>query len=245
MAHYYCVLFDLDNTLLDFDMAEQKALAQTLQDAGVEASNDIMQSYRDINESLWKKLEKGQIRREKIATERFVQFLKQHNLPGDGVAMSRAYHQNLAMQGALMPDALEVARELSEVATLAVASNGFVDVQLSRIAASGLDNYLEESFISEKLGVDKPNRKFFDLALASLGVEQRAHILVVGDRLASDIKGGANAGLATCWYNPNGASNDSDIKPTYEINQLTDLYKIVMEAEELEKIGTKNRKHSI
>lgn len=245
MAQYYCVLFDLDNTLLDFDMAEQKALIQTLQDAGIETSHQNLECYREINESLWKQLEKGQIRRDKIAVERFVRFLKQSNLEGDGVAMSRSYHDNLALQGCTMPDALEVVRELSEVATLAVASNGFEKVQMSRLAASGLQGYMEASYISEKLGVDKPNRKFFDLALSDLGVEQRAHVLVVGDRLASDIKGGENAGIATCWYNPDGAPRTGDATPTYEISQLTELYKIIMEEDEIERIGIKNRKHSI
>ncbi len=245
MAHYYCVLFDLDNTLLDFNMAEQKALLQTLQDAGIEASHHNMESYRQINESLWKQLEKGQMRRDKIASERFVRFLKQNNLKGDALAMSRSYHDNLALQGCTMPDALEVVRELSEVATLAIASNGYEKVQMSRLAASGLQGYIEDSFISETLGVDKPNRKFFDLALSRLGVEQRAHVLVVGDRLASDIKGGENAGIDTCWYNPDGAPNGSNATPTFEISQLTELYKIIMEEDEIERIGIKNRKHSI
>ncbi|MFI3170065.1 MAG: YjjG family noncanonical pyrimidine nucleotidase [Faecalibacterium sp.] len=245
MAHYYCVLFDLDNTLLDFDMAEQKALAQTLVDSGIEASHQNMECYRELNEGLWKQLEKGQIRRDKISTERFVRFLKQNNLQGDSIAMSHAYHDNLAMQGCTMPDAADVLRELSEVATIAIASNGFEKVQMSRLAASGLEPYIEASFISEKLGVDKPNSKFFDIALNELGIEQRVNVLMVGDRLASDIKGGENARIATCWYNPEGSENKTNVTPTHEISQLTDLYKIVMEADELEKIGIKNRKHSI
>lgn len=245
MAKYYCILFDIDNTLLDFDMAEQKALAQTLQESNIPASHEITESYRQINEALWQQLEQRKIHRDQIATERFSRFLKENKLPGDAIEMSNLYRKNLGMQSHLMPNALEVCKELAEVATLAVISNGFTDIQVPRLAASGLAQFMEDTFISQALGIDKPNREIFDLALDLLGIEQRANVLVVGDRLESDILGGQNAGIATCWYRANGEENHTGIQPTYEISDLTDLYKIVMEADELERVGIRNRKHSI
>ena len=97
--------------------------------------------------------------------------------------------------------ALEAVRELSEVATLAIASNGVARVQASRLRDSGLEPYMDEVFVSEKMGVEKPNRRFFDQAVRTLGIEHRDRVLVVGDSLSADIKGGQNAGLATCWCN--------------------------------------------
>ncbi len=245
MANYHCILFDLDNTLLDFDLAESRALAKTLEDIDIEPNNANLQIYHEVNEALWKKLEKGQIRRDKIATERFAIFLKKMNKNQNVSAVSRAYIDNLSMQGILLPDTMPVLDELAEVATLAVITNGFTKTAQARVANSGIDKYMEDVFISEKIGVDKPNRKIFDVALTTLGVEDKKRVLVVGDRLESDIKGGKNAGIATCWFNPNKNENKSDIRPDFEISSLHELYKIVMEDIEYDNLGNKNRKHSL
>ena len=131
-------------------------------------------------------------------------------------------------------EVLDVLRELSEVATLAVVSNGVHKVQTRRLAESGVSNFMEDVFISEKLGCEKPGARIFDAALRALGVENREHVLMVGDSLTSDIQGGANAGLDTCWFNPNH---------TYEIASLEELYPLVMEQDELANVGLKNRRH--
>ncbi len=244
MAKYYCILFDADNTLFNFDAAENKALAETLVNYGIEPDAETVQTYRSINEELWRQLEKGQISREKLMNERFTRFLKAINAAGDGTEMNRYYLEQLSTHPDLMsPDVLDVLRELSEVATLAIVSNGFQKVQTRRIAESGVGNFMEDVFVSEKMDSEKPNRKIFDGALRALGVENREHVLMVGDSLTSDIQGGVNAGLDTCWFNPNHAENPGKVIPTYEIAQLEELYPLVMEQEELANVGLKNRRH--
>ena len=244
MAKYYCILFDADNTLLDFGAAENKALAETLVNYGIEPDAETVQTYRTINEELWRQLEKGQIRREKLMSERFTRFLKAINAAGDGAEMNRYYLEQLSTHPDLVnPGVLDVLRELSEVATLAVVSNGFQKVQTRRLAESGVANFMEDVFVSEKLDSEKPNRKIFDAALRALGVENREHVLLVGDSLTSDIQGGVNAGLDTCWFNPNHAENPGKVIPTYEITSLEELYPLVMEQEELANVGLKNRRH--
>lgn len=244
MAKYYCILFDADNTLLDFDAAEKKALADTLVNYGIEPDAETVQTYRQINQDLWAMLEKGQIRREKMLNERFTRFLKAIDAKGDGAEMNRYYLEQLSTHPDLVNNEVpEVLRELSEVATLAVVSNGVYKVQTRRMEESGLLDYLEDLFISEKMDSEKPNRKIFDAALRALGVENREHVLMVGDGLNSDIQGGANAGLDTCWFNPNHAENPGKVIPTYEIADLKELYALVMEPEELENVGQKNRRH--
>lgn len=246
MAKYYCVLFDADNTLLDFDAAENKALAETLVNYGIEPDAETVQTYREINSELWKQLEKGQIRREKLMSERFTRFLKAINAAGNGAEMNRFYLEQLSTHPDLMgPNVLDVMKELSEVATLAIVTNGFDKVQSRRVQESGLLNYLEDVFVSEKLDSEKPNRKIFDTALRALGVENREHVLMVGDSLSSDIQGGVNAGLDTCWFNPNHAENPGKVCPTYEIATLEELYPLVMEPEELANVGLKNRRHQL
>ena len=244
MAKYYCILFDADNTLLDFDAAESKALADTLRAYGIEPDAETVQTYRTINEELWHQLEKGQIRREKLMAERFTRFLKAVNAAGSGVEMNRFYLEQLSTHPDLAaPNVLDVLRELSEVATLAVVTNGFEKVQTRRAAESGILDYVEDVFVSEKMDSEKPNRKIFDAALRALGVENREHVLMVGDSLSSDIQGGVNAGLDTCWYNPGHAVNPGKVCPTYEIANLEELYPLVMEPEELAAVGLKNRRH--
>ena len=205
MAKYYCILFDADNTLLDFDAAESKALADTLRNYGIEPDAETVQTYRTINGELWRQLEKGQIRRDKLMAERFTRFLKAVNAAGSGAEMNQYYLDQL----------------------------------------SGLKEFVEEVFVSEKLDSEKPNRKIFDTALRSLGVENRERVLMVGDSLTSDIQGGINAGLDTCWYNPNHAENPGKVCPTYEISNLEELYQLVMEPEELANVGLKNRRHQL
>ena len=246
MAKYYCVLFDADNTLLNFDAAENKALAETQVNYGIEPDAETVQTYREINSELWKQLEKGQIRREKLMSERFTRFLKAIDAAGNGAEMNRFYLEQLSTHPDLMSaNVLDVLKELSEVATLAIVTNGFDRVQSRRVQESGLLNYIEDVFVSEKLDSEKPNRKIFDAALRSLGVENREHVLMVGDSLSSDIQGGINAGLDTCWFNPNHAENPGKVCPTYEISNLEELYPLVMEPGELANIGLKNRRHQL
>ena len=244
MAKYYCILFDADNTLLNFDAAESKALAETLVNYGIEPDAETVQTYRTINEELWRQLEKGQIRREKLLNERFSRFLKAIDAAGDGAEMNRYYLEQLSTHPDLMnAEVLDVLRELSEVATLAVVSNGVHKVQTRRLAESGVSNFMEDVFISEKLGCEKPGARILDAALRALGVENREHVLMVGDSLTSDIQGGANAGLDTCWFNPNHTENPGKVIPTYEIASLEELYPLVMEQDELANVGLKNRRH--
>ena len=244
MAKYYCILFDADNTLLNFDAAESKALAETLVNYGIEPDAETVQTYRTINEELWRQLEKGQLRREKLMSERFTRFLKAIDAAGDGAEMNRYYLEQLSIHPDLAsPEVLDVLRVLSEVATLAVVTNGFQKVQSRRLAESGVENFLEDVFVSEKMDAEKPNRKIFDAALRALGVENREHVLMVGDSLTGDVQGGINAGLDTCWFNPHHQENPGKILPTYEISSLEELYPLVMEEEEIANIGQKNRRH--
>lgn len=243
MAYYHCILLDLDGTLLDFEAAEHKALLETLDHFGLPTDHETEQTYIAINKELWAALEKGQIKRDKLMTERFARLLKKLGAQGNAGEMGRWYLSRLASHPDTIPGALDAVRELSEVATLAVVSNGVAKVQERRLENSGLLPYMDEIFISEQIGVEKPNRRFFEQALKTLGIEQREKVLVVGDSLSADIKGGQNAGLATCWCNFTEQQEPTENKPTHTIHTLQELYAIVMEEDELQNVGLKHRKH--
>lgn len=245
MAHYYCLLLDMDGTLLDFAAAEHKAIQETLEHFELPSDHETEMLYVEINKELWAALEKGQIKRDKLVVERFARLLKKLERKGSAAEMSAYYLDRLGSHPDLIPGALEAVRELSEVATLAIASNGVAKVQASRLRDSGLEPYMDEVFVSEKMGVEKPNRRFFEQAIRTLGIEHRDRVLVVGDSLSADIKGGQNAGLATCWCNfhQQPEPEEEGNKPTHIIHNWQELYSIVMEEDELQNVGLKNRKH--
>ncbi len=243
MAYYYCVLLDLDGTLLDFDRAEENALEDTLREFELPCDEQAKSLYREINKGLWAAMEQGKIKRDKLLVERFARFCKQLKAPCNPAQMNRYFLQRLAEGAETMPGALEVVRELSEVATLVGATNGVTQVQKQRLELSGLGQYMDEVFVSEQVGYEKPNRRFFDHILKTMGVERRDKVLMVGDSLSADIKGGQNADIATCWCNFINLPAPEGVQPTYTITQLRDLYAIVMEEDELQNVGVKHRKH--
>lgn len=243
MAKYNCIMMDIDNTLLDFDAAEHKALLETLQQFSLPCDEAAVSRYHEINSSLWGELNKGKIRRDKLVVERFDRFVKEIGAAAKATELNRAYTEHLATHADVIPGAEEALQELAEVATMIAVSNGTESVERGRLKLSGIEKYFDDIFISETVGVSKPNPKIFQMAMRKLGIEHSDKVLVVGDSLSADIQGGVNAGLDTCWVNMNGLENESGLTPTYEVKALCELYPIVMEEDELQNVGLKNRKH--
>lgn len=241
MAYYTCLLLDADGTLLDFEAAERKAFFETMEHFELPTTDEMLNTYMKINKELWTALENGRIKREKLLSMRFAKLLEAVSEKGSGAEMNKFYLQKLGTHPDILPGTMEAMNELAEVATLAVVSNGVEKVQTSRLADSGLAEYMDGVFISEKVGTEKPNRRIFDNALRQLGIEDSSRVLVVGDSLNADIRGGKNAGLATCWCN--FVNEENTDQADFTIHNWQQLYEIVMEPEELENLGQKNRKH--
>lgn len=246
MAIYTCVLLDIDNTLLDFDAAERQALTDMLAEYELPHDENACAVYHKVNRELWGSLAKGQLNKQKLFQIRFSRFMQAMQLPDNGKskAMNDRYEELLATHADLLPGALTALEELGEVATLAIVSNGALAVQESRIAASGIGRYMDGIYISEKVGAAKPSAKLFEHAFRDLGITNKSRVLMVGDDLLADIKGGQNAGVDTCWFNPKNEENKSGITPKYTVGSYEELYRIVMEPEELENLGVRNRRHS-
>ena len=245
MAVYHCVLFDLDGTLLDFGAAEHGALLETLEHFGLPATEQTEQTYRAINDGLWAALERGEIRQEKLVVRRFEKLQEELGGTQDPVQMNVYYLAQLAQRADVYPEVENTLRELAEVATLVVVSNGVEHVQLGRLERAGILPYFDGVFVSGKVGASKPSRKIFDAALHSLGIENRKKVLMVGDSLRADVSGGAAAGLDTCWCNFKDAPIPEKEKPTYTITNLEQLFEIVMEKEELANVGNPDKRHLV
>lgn len=245
MAVYTCLLLDVDNTLLDFNTAERLALTEALTRFELPHDSEALDAYHRINAELWASLARGEINREKLFSIRFRRLMREIGAGEESKAkaLNDYYEGCLAEHAEALPGAMEALRELSEVATLAIVSNGTAKVQQKRIAASGIDVFMDGIFISEKVGAAKPSPKLFDAALKELGVTNRSRVLVVGDDLLADIKGGLNSGLDTCWVNFERRDPSPQIRPKHEIQSYEELYRIVMEPEELENVGVRSRRH--
>ncbi|MEG0763241.1 MAG: YjjG family noncanonical pyrimidine nucleotidase [Oscillospiraceae bacterium] len=245
MAFYNCLLIDSDGTLLDFDTAEETAFYNTMQHFDLPYTQDTFLLYREINNALWASLEDGKIRQDKLLIERFRVLLDKLGEKGNAIDINKFYLDNLSLGGSTIQGADELLCELAEVATIAVVTNGIEKVQNARFKASGLDKYVDAVYVSERVGAAKPQRKMFDVALAELGVDNRKKVLVIGDSLRADVRGGINAGLDTCWCNFGNIENDTGIKPTHTVRGYEELMRVIMEEEELENVGSSEKRHRV
>lgn len=227
MKQYTTILFDIDDTLMDFRKSETAALHNTFMEHDLPTGfADYHGSYRKISQVLWQDLEHGKIAIRDLGIERFKRLFLEHQLDISAEAFSKLYLDFLGQESHLMPGADELLESL-EGCTLAVITNGFGEVQKARIQNSTLSSRFEHVIISEETGYQKPHSGIFDYAFRQLGLSSKEGVLMVGDSLSSDIQGGHNYGIDTCWYNPFGKENPTAIRPTYEIRELLELREIV------------------
>ena len=232
MKKYEYLLFDADNTLLDFTEAERRAFRFTCEKCGVVYSEELQEIYSEINTSLWKKLETGEIKLDFLKLERFRLFLIHYD--GEERAdtteraheMKNTYMDTLALQGCLIDGAEELCANLSKKYKMYIVTNGISKIQRSRLSLSPLPQYFSGLFISEEIGYAKPSTDYFDYVLASIGEPDRSKYLVIGDSLSSDCDGAIASGLDICFYNPKNLSNKGR-ELTYNINELSELYNIL------------------
>jgi 2-haloacid dehalogenase len=225
---YRIALFDADNTLLDFTRAEHDALCACLAARGLPHDGETVSAYSAINDGHWKRLEKGLTTRDRLKTERFGDFFASIGYGGDPVAMARDYEAALGQQTCLLDGALDLIRELFGHCGLYIVTNGITAVQKSRFGRCALAPYFDRSFISEEMGCAKPEKKFFDLVAAAIPGFDPKEALVIGDSLSSDIRGGINAGLDTCWFNPKGKAAPADMEITHTVGRLADIEAILL-----------------
>ena len=218
------VLFDVDDTLLDFGKAEEAAIRKTFERIGIPAAEETVRRYREINARQWARFEKGEITREKLLTERFDILFSELGLSDIPSEMAQASYEYLLGIGHYFVDgAEELLEALKDKYELYIVSNGNASVQDRRLKSAGIVPYFREIFISERVGFNKPSAEFFDACFERIPGFEKDKAIIVGDRLSSDILGGINAGVKTCWFNPKGEAPAPDIPADYEIKQLSEL----------------------
>ncbi len=225
---YRYILFDADNTLLDFDRAQQLSFNEVLKHYGCQYSNQIFSQYEKINQKLWHQFELGLIAKEVVQEKRFFDFFSGLEIKVDGAQADSVYQENLSKQSWLMPNAEKICEDLSQHATLAIVTNGVGKTQRLRIANSKIAKFISFVIVSEDVGYSKPNINFFLETFKIIGRRKNDSILLVGDSIDSDIQGGINAGIDTCWYNPSGKQTPFELNINYVISNLNQLSKIIM-----------------
>lgn len=227
MKQYRFLLFDLDNTLLDFDAAEQVAIRKAFRDLGLEPTDALIDRYCAINIAQWEAFERGELTRDEVLVRRFALLFGELGLSLDPEHAEALYRGYLGIGHYFVPHAPELLAALAPHYRLFIASNGVADTQESRLASAGIVPYFQDIFISETTGHHKPERAYFDYCFSHIaGFDPRA-ALMIGDSLTSDILGGQNAGIDTCWFNPKHNPGRPDIRPTYEIHSLPELSELL------------------
>ncbi len=223
MSEIKTVLFDLDDTLLDFKRSESEAIKKTMLCFGASPTEERIKRYNEINSEMWQSLERGERSRAEIRTARFASLFSELNMSISPEKARDVYENELSKCAFFIPNAESVLACLSRKYSLYLASNGTASVQKSRIRLSGISKYFKGIFISDLIGYNKPSREFFSFCFSKIDGFKKEETIIVGDSLTSDISGGRNAGILTCLYNPEEKPIPEDIKPDYKIKTLTEL----------------------
>lgn len=218
------ILFiDLDDTVLDFKKAEAVAISKTIGAFGIEPTPEVLRRYHLINKAHWERLERKEITREQVLVGRFAVLFQETGVVADPVLCARTYEGNLSQGHYFLPGAPEALAQLSQKYRLFLASNGTSRVQAGRLESAGISHYFENIFISQDVGANKPDKAYFERCFAQIPDFAPQKAMIVGDSLSSDILGGKNAGIATCWVNPEGKEAPADLQPDYQIKSLAEL----------------------
>ena len=224
------LLWDIDGTILNFEKAEEAAIRKGFEENNLGVCTDqMLADYKQINKGYWEALEQGEMSKEQILIGRFVEFFTKYNLDTSKADIfNKGYQVDLGDTICFNDDAYDLLVQLNKKYKQYAVTNGTAVAQHRKIDRSGIGEILEKCFISEEVGYEKPSEKFFEAVFEEIKKNEavtvnRDEILIIGDSLTSDIKGGNNCGIKTCWYNPNHAGNESELRIDCEIDNLQQL----------------------
>ena len=221
------ILLDIDDTILDFHECAKATILRASEDFGVDFTEEMLDYYMEQNSFLWGQYEKGIITREDIFRTRFPMLFKEYGYDVDGLEFENAFQKYFKTQYKFVDGAVEIVEYLSSKYDLYVASNSLLSTQVSRLTSAGLYQYFKDLFVSDAIGYQKPTKEFFEGCFCKIPNFNKDQTIIIGDSLSSDIKGGCNAGIKTCWFNPKGIVNETEYKADYEITSLDEIKNIL------------------
>ena len=223
------ILWDIDATILDFLAAEEAAIRFCFQKHGLgECTDEMLGRYTVINRRYWEMLERGEMSKAEILVNRFVEFFESEGLNTDcASAFNDDYQIALGDTICFRDNGYELVQKLQGQYRQFVVTNGTYVAQERKLRKSGIGELVEEAFISDLIGYEKPAMEFFDHVFEKIGHYEKDEVIIVGDSLTSDMQGGNNAGILCCWYNPNHLENNKGVKIDHEIDNLWQLEEIL------------------
>lgn len=224
---YRHLLFDLDNTLMDFDASSWLSWRGMMLAYGLPSDQEHYHLYKDINKHLWHQLEIGHLHQSQIKTQRWASYFDAIKVYRDPIKANADYFAGLAKHPVLIDGADSLIRRLSRSHDTAIVTNGIAEIQRQRLAHVGWDQLPITIIISDAIGVAKPDRRFFDHTFDKMSIKSPAETIIIGDTLKSDIRGGNNYNISTCWYNPHDRQHEPSDIPTYTIAALDQLEQVV------------------
>ncbi len=228
MKRFTTILWDVDQTLLDFDKSQQWALNESFRDFGREITDDVVKRYAAINDSFWKRLERGEIEKEKLLTGRFEALFEELAVTDIPVkSFADFYQKALGSVFFFQDNSFELCSKLKGKVRQYVITNGVSATQRNKLRLSGLDKIMDGIFVSEEIGYPKPSLLFFEECFRQIPDFRKEKTIVVGDSLSSDMQGANNTGVFCCWYNPGKKENTAGLKIDYEIRNLWELEEIL------------------
>ncbi|MGY1465052.1 YjjG family noncanonical pyrimidine nucleotidase [Bacillus toyonensis] len=227
MKKYKTLLFDVDDTLLDFQKTEKVALRMLFEEKGIPLTSEVEARYKKVNKGLWDVFEKGEINRDEVVNTRFSILFKEYGEEVDGILFENNYRSYLEEGNQLIQGAFEFINQIQNEYDLYIVTNGVSKTQDKRLRNAGLHSLFKGIFVSEDTGFQKPMKEYFDYVFERIPSFASEEGLIIGDSLSADIKGGYVVGIDTCWFNPEKKLNDSEIVPTYEVHSFEDLYALL------------------
>lgn len=216
------ILWDLDNTLLDFNKAEKIAVSKTLEYFKIPAEEKTLRRYSQLNLQQWKLLEQGKLTREEVKLRRFELLFQELETDQSAKEAAKMYETLLAQGHYFTEGAEELLETLYGRYDMYLVTNGTLSVQRGRLKSSGIGKYFKDIFISEEVGYNKPSIEYFNCCFAKIPDFSKETAIIIGDSLTSDIQGGINAGIRTLWFHPEGETAEN-IKPDYEVTALAQI----------------------
>ena len=225
---YPFLFFDADNTIFDFDQAEAMALERALLRHGIEFQAGWLELYRKINVAIWKAYESGELKTDEVKRKRFSELVEQLELSIDSEQLSQEYLDELSRCAPLLDSAESVLDQLHRRGhRMLILTNGLAEVQHGRFDDSPVRKFFEALVISGEVGAAKPDGKIFSFAWEVFGCPPKEQVLMIGDNLASDIQGGHQFQIATCWMNLRDENIPASVEPTHAIKNLGELLHLV------------------
>lgn len=228
MQGFKIILWDVDQTLLDFTKSEDCALRNTFEQFGMRIDSQTVSLYSKINDSYWKRLERGEITKQEVLLGRFETLFAYLSIKGvDVPELARVYQKELGSVYFYRDDSYRLCQELKKDYRQYVVTNGVAWTQRNKLRLSGFDKIMDDIFISEEIGKPKPHPDFFENCFEKISDFEKERTIIVGDSLTSDMLGGNRAGISCCWYNPEGKEKTGECNIDYQIANLWEIKKIL------------------